>query len=69
MKVIKHLKKDSPDYRLKVFFKEMPLVTRILILSIFATSLILLITSAPEAISFYSILDARPISEVSTILN
>jgi hypothetical protein len=69
MKVIKHLKKDSPDYRLKVFFKEMPLVTRILILSIFATSLILLITSAPEAISFYSILDVRPISEVSTILN
>lgn len=62
MKVIKHLKHETPEHRLKLFFKEMPLITRIFLPLIIATTTILMILGPETNFAPYSFLDIRPFS-------
>lgn len=65
MKVIKHLKKETPDYRIKVFFKEMPIITKILLLLVCLVSFLLWIVDFSTSPTIFSIFDGRPLHEVS----
>ena len=65
MKVIKHLRHDTPEYRLKVFFRDIPLITRVFLLAISVCCLLLAFLDAQSRhFTYYSFFDARPLPEV-----
>lgn len=69
MKVIKHLKNQTPDQRFKQFFKFMPLLTKVLLVIIALTSITSLIIWPNSTFShinpgWLSIITVRPIPDV-----
>ena len=64
MKVIKHLKKETPEYRLKAFFKEMPIITKFLLILICLISLSRWVVQFNALWIIYLIFDSRPLHEV-----